>query len=78
MLEKQEIKIYKKDEFVVEVSKSINNGLEHIEFFLYHTDYDTKLHMFGVELDFNNDNEIKDLINKNIEEYIAHYEQDIM
>jgi hypothetical protein len=75
MLEKQAVKIYRKNNYVIEIQKS-KKGTDIIEFYIYNVNYGIKLNMFALELDFDNDGEIIEMINNNIKEYIKIYKRD--
>lgn len=75
MLEKLEIKIYKRGNWVVEIIPMLQDK-KVVEYYLYHVEYGKKLYMFGQEEDFNDDKTLIEYIENNIDEYINIYEKE--
>ena len=74
MLEAEEIKSYKNGEYTIEIQKS-KTDKSGIDFHLYHSNCGTKMLMFGVQEDFDDDSTILELIGKNFESYAALYQK---
>lgn len=74
MLKKAEYKIYKNEDYIVEVQKREADETQ-VDFWLYNIHYGAKLLIFRFQMDFHDENLIQEYIDKNIELYKEIYQE---